>query len=154
MSYSKNYSCKFMQANLWHYKLFQFQLFFWIWKVWKVRGKITKTWISQEWRELFRWKNIFQFLKGYHLVKKLKFEEIAQDLSTQFVQNWYPKFTSNLTIFVRFILKLSSYFKTGTIFWVILKNIRLPWIQAKMQPKSQQVEWTRQIFSRKIAKNY
>ena len=85
-------------------------------------------------------------------MKKLKFEEIAQDLSTQFVQNWYPKFTSNLTIFVRFILKLSSYFKTGTIFWVILKNIRLPWIQAKMQPKSQQVEWTRQIFAEKLPK--
>ena len=54
-SYSKNYVCKFMQANLWHYKLFHFHLRFWIWKVWKGRGKITKKWISRERKELFRW---------------------------------------------------------------------------------------------------
>ena len=37
LSYSKNYICKFMQANSWHHKLFHFRLFFWIWKVWKWR---------------------------------------------------------------------------------------------------------------------
>ena len=59
MSYSKNYICKFMQANSWHHKLFHFHLSFWIWKVWKGRGKITKIWISQEWKELFRWNKKF-----------------------------------------------------------------------------------------------
>ena len=33
-------------------------------------NKNTKTWISQEWKELFRWnkKSFSCFLKGYHLV--------------------------------------------------------------------------------------
>ena len=35
LSYSKNYTCIFMQANSWHHKLIHFHLFFWIWKVWK-----------------------------------------------------------------------------------------------------------------------
>ena len=38
LSYSNNYISKFMPANLWH-KLFHFRLSFWIWKVWKGRGK-------------------------------------------------------------------------------------------------------------------
>ena len=42
LSYSKNYICKFMQANSWHHKLFHFRLSFWIWKVWKGREKIQK----------------------------------------------------------------------------------------------------------------
>ena len=53
LSYSKNYICKFMQANLWH-KLFHFHLPFWIWTVWKGREKITKNWISRERKELFQ----------------------------------------------------------------------------------------------------
>ena len=40
--------CKFMQASLWHHKLFHFHLPFWIWKVWKGRDKIKKIWISRE----------------------------------------------------------------------------------------------------------
>ena len=40
--YSKNSSCKFMQANSWHHKLLHFYLAFWIWKVWKGREKILK----------------------------------------------------------------------------------------------------------------
>ena len=38
------------------------------------RGKITKIWISGEWKELFRWnkKHFSTFLKGYHLTKKNK----------------------------------------------------------------------------------
>ena len=60
MSYSKTYTCKFMLTNSSHHKLFHFHLFFWIWKVWKGREKITKIWISQERKELFRWNgNIF-----------------------------------------------------------------------------------------------
>ena len=35
LSYSKNYTCKFMLANSWHHKLFHFHLSFRIWKVWK-----------------------------------------------------------------------------------------------------------------------
>ena len=42
LSYSKNYICKFMQANSWHHKFFHFHLPFWIWKVWRARGKILK----------------------------------------------------------------------------------------------------------------
>ena len=74
LSYSKNCTWKLMQTNSWQHKLFHFHLSFWIWKVWKGRGKITKIWISRERKKLFRWnKNHFsQFLNGYHLVKKLK----------------------------------------------------------------------------------
>ena len=74
MSSSKDYICKFMQANLWHHKLVHFHFPFWIWKVWKRREKITKIWISSEQKEPFRWnKKIFsKFLKGYHLMKKIK----------------------------------------------------------------------------------
>ena len=74
LSYSKNYICKFMQANSWHHKLFQFHLSFWVWKMWKVRQKITKTWISREQNKFFWWnkKHFSQFLKSYHLVKKKK----------------------------------------------------------------------------------
>ena len=71
-SYSKNYTCKVMQASSWHHKLFYFHLFFCIWKAWKERGKITKIWISRERKELFRWnkKHFSQFLKENHLAKK------------------------------------------------------------------------------------
>ena len=55
LSYSKNYICKFMQANSWHHKLFYFHLPFWIWKVWKGRETSTKNRIYREPKELFRW---------------------------------------------------------------------------------------------------
>ena len=66
-----------------------------------------------------------------------------------------PKFALISQIYLKFsfLRKFSSYFKTGTIFWVILKeNIYLPWFQAKMQPESQQLEWTRQKFAQKLPK--
>ena len=77
LSYSKNYTCKLMQANSWRHILFYFHLFFWIWKVWKGRGEITKSWISRERKKLFRWnkKHFSQFLKGYHVAKKEKFDK-------------------------------------------------------------------------------
>ena len=55
-----------MQANWWQYKFFHFLLPFWIWKVWKGREKITKTWISWERKELFRWneKHFHSFWKA------------------------------------------------------------------------------------------
>ena len=51
----ETYICKFMLVNLWYHELFYFHLSFWIWKVWKLREKITKNWIYWELRELFRW---------------------------------------------------------------------------------------------------
>ena len=72
LSYSNNYTCKFMPANSWHHKLFHSHLLFWNWKVWKGTGKITQIWTSGETKKLFRWnkKHFLQFLMGYHLVKK------------------------------------------------------------------------------------
>ena len=72
LSYSKNCTWKLMQTNSWQHKLFHFHLSFWIWKVWKGRGKITKTWISRKRKEFFRSnkKHFSQFLKVYHLVEK------------------------------------------------------------------------------------
>ena len=55
LSYSKNYACKFMQANSWHHKLFHFHLSFRIWKVRKGKEKIQKILISWERKELFKW---------------------------------------------------------------------------------------------------
>ena len=60
-----------MQVNSWHYKLFRFHLSFWIWKVWKGRKKSQKSgYLENENSFLDEIKNIFQFLMGYHLVKK------------------------------------------------------------------------------------
>ena len=72
LSYSKNCTWKLMQTNSWQHKLFHFHLSFWIWKVWKGRGEITKTWISRKRKEFFRSnkKYFSQFLKVYHLVEK------------------------------------------------------------------------------------
>ena len=71
--YSKNYICKFMQANSWHQKLFHFHLSFWVWKAWKVREKRQKCeYLENEkslledeiknifhrfWRAIIWWKN-------------------------------------------------------------------------------------------------
>ena len=68
LSYSKNYSCKFMQVNLWHHKLFHFHLPFWIWKVWKGREfeylEKEKSFLDEIknifdsfWRPIIWWKN-------------------------------------------------------------------------------------------------
>ena len=76
-------------------------------------------------------------------------------MDTQFVQNVprCPKFTSNLAIFGSFLQKFSSYFKTGTIFWVFLKrSICLPSFLAKMWWESQRLGWTRQNFAPKLPK--
>ena len=62
LSYSKNYTCKFMEF-----------LSFWIGKLCKGTWKIMKIWISQEQKELF-WSNKkhfnHKFLKSNHLVRK------------------------------------------------------------------------------------
>ena len=99
LSYSKNYICKFMQANLWNHKLFHFRFPFWIWKVWTGREKITKVWISLERKKLFRWnKNHFsKFLKAQHLKKK-KFDKKyrTQALITVVSSSQYLKSDSHL----------------------------------------------------------
>ena len=76
-SYFKNYTWKFMQVISWNHKLFHLHLSFWIWKVRKGRGKYPKLRISLDKKELFRWnkKYFLQFLKGYHLVEKSKFDK-------------------------------------------------------------------------------
>ena len=49
LSYSKNYICKFMQANSWHHKLFHFHLSFWI-------CKVVHNWLLSNWSRLLNWK--------------------------------------------------------------------------------------------------
>ena len=70
LSYSKNYICKFMQANSWHHKLFHFHLSFLIWKVWKGKKLQKLEYLENEKSFLDEIKNFSWFLKGYHLVKK------------------------------------------------------------------------------------
>ena len=78
LSYSKNYICKFMQANSWHHKLFHFHLSFWVWKVWKGRWKgrenITKILISREPKELLNRnkKTFFIVFEELSFGKKIK----------------------------------------------------------------------------------
>ena len=66
MSYSKYYTCKFVQANSWHHELFHFHLSFWIWKRKNYkhlnisRMKIAfymKKNIHSFWRAITWWKN-------------------------------------------------------------------------------------------------
>ena len=72
-SYSKNYICKFMQANSWHHKLSHFHLSFWIQKLWKGKEKITKILVSQEGKKLFRCnKNIFMIFEALSFGEKIK----------------------------------------------------------------------------------
>ena len=71
LSYSKNYTFKFMQANSWHHKLFHFHLSFWIWKVRKEEKLQKLEYLEYEKSFLDEIKKHFsQFLKGYDLVKK------------------------------------------------------------------------------------
>ena len=55
LSYSKNYISKFMEANSWHHKLFQFHLSFWVWEVWKGRKKIQNCEYLENKKSIFRW---------------------------------------------------------------------------------------------------
>ena len=74
LSCSKNYTCKFMQASSWHDKLFHFYFFFWIRKVRKGRGKITKVWVSRERKEKYAYSassRLWLYLET-HLEKSLQ----------------------------------------------------------------------------------
>ena len=60
LSYSKNYISNFMQANSWHHELLHFHLSSWIWKVWKMRERITKLEYLKNEKSFFNeMKNIF-----------------------------------------------------------------------------------------------
>ena len=60
LSYYKNYTWKFMQANSWHHKFFHVHSSFWIWKVRKRRGKLQKFEYFENKRSfLYEMKNIF-----------------------------------------------------------------------------------------------
>ena len=113
MSYSKSYTCKFMQASSWHRKLFHVHLFFWISKVWKGRGKI-------------KIKNEKSFLdeikvKNYHLVKNF-IESINQSInqSISISQNnifsnikWLPIYLQQLSM-LWMLLKITIWLKVVT----------------------------------------
>ena len=60
LSYSKNYICKFIQANSWQYKLFHFHLSFWIWKLWEEEILQKMHYLGNEKRFLDEIKNIFR----------------------------------------------------------------------------------------------
>ena len=65
-----------MQDNSWHHKLFYFHFHFWIWKWGKEAEKLHKVEsLGNEKCFLDETKNIFQFLMGYHLVKKKFFDK-------------------------------------------------------------------------------
>ena len=70
LTYSKNFTCKFMQAKSWHH-FFSFSFPLLILQNVERKGNIT-IWISWEWKKLFRWNKKYfpQFLMGCHLVKK------------------------------------------------------------------------------------
>ena len=55
------YASQFM-----NHKLFHFHLSLWIWKVWKGRKKITKSWISRERNKFFNWnkKHFYSFSRA------------------------------------------------------------------------------------------
>ena len=60
-----------MQDNSWHHKLFHFHLSFWIWKLWEEREKLQKfEYLKNKKSFLDEIKIVFQFLKGFYLVKK------------------------------------------------------------------------------------
>ena len=86
LSYSKHYTCKFMQANSrWHHKLFHFHLSFCIWKVWRRRKKITRIRISRERKELFRWnKKHFTVFEVLLFGEKIKIWQKIVDTTFKF----------------------------------------------------------------------
>ena len=54
---------------------------FWIWKVWKGRGKITKIWISRERKEKIKiWKN-----KNLIKIADTRFNDLSDDLTTNVI---------------------------------------------------------------------
>ena len=65
-----------MQANVWHHQFSTFICLFESGKSGKEEEKIQKfEYLENEKSFLDEMKNIFQFLKGYHLVKKKKIDK-------------------------------------------------------------------------------
>ena len=123
LSYSKNYVCKFMKANIWHHKLFHFHLSFSVWKVWKGREKITKIWISPEQKELFRWnKKIFHsfwrsiiWWKNKNLMKNSgRSKNLRKKLHLRYLTEFNAPLRS-CTLFLCLHFDLNSYIPDGNI---------------------------------------
>ena len=138
MSYSKNCICKFMQANSWHHKLFQFHLSFWVWKVWKGREKIQKCEYRKNeksfldeiknmnifhsfWRAIIWWKNKNWIKNSGHKLKvgvgvhlKKKGSSLRQPLKSEFLFwinfNWNGWETTCINI-LQFLFQIFSLFK-------------------------------------------
>ena len=77
LSYYKKYICKFMKANSWHHKLFDFHLSIWIWKAWKGRKKNYKNLNISRTERAFsiKWKTFFIVFEGLSFGEKWKFDK-------------------------------------------------------------------------------
>ena len=84
LSYSKNYICKFMQANSWHRKLFHFHFAFWNWKCRKEEKKLQKfEYLKNEKNFLDELKIFFIFFEGLSFGKKIRIWWKIADTSFQ-----------------------------------------------------------------------
>ena len=146
LSYFKNYICRFVQANSGYHKLFHFHLSFCIWRVWKVRKKITKIWISRERKELFRWnkKHFSEILKGYHLDTSFK-RDSSSVFSCKFCKFFTEPFWTTasevlqwtnrnqvFSIFEHVLLRLSNVmnimnFAIGKLYFAKLARVSFLW---------------------------
>ena len=78
-----------MQANSWHLKLFHFNLFFWIWKVWKGIEKIKKIeHLEKEKSFLDEIKTFFTVFEGLSFGEKIKIWE--KIVGTSFKDKIFP----------------------------------------------------------------
>ena len=118
-----------MQNNSWNYKLFHFHLSFWTWLVWKRRAKITKTWISRERKEPFRW-NFFIVFQGLSLGEKIKIWWKISDTSFKYhkEQSW----STGMEKTRNFLRVLSMHSKTET--YLALKSFPGPQLEAYSEP--------------------
>ena len=119
MSYSKNYICKFMQANWLHHKLFHFHLSFWIWEAWKRRQKIQKLeYLENEKSFLNEIKNTFHSLwraiiwwKNKNLLKNSKYKPISVATPLNYIvfrlkKKKYRRKSGDIELLVAHYLKL------------------------------------------------
>ena len=134
LSYSKNHINKFMQADLWHYKLFHFHLPLWIWKVWKGREKWQKCeYLENEksfldeiknifhsfWRPIIWWKNKkmikkadtsfnpSKFLNSWHSMCDPEIHDVLSELHSALLSK------SALSVIIGLLLTDSKLFKTS-----------------------------------------
>ena len=97
---------KFMQVSFRHHKLFYFHLSFWIWKVWKGRGKKYKKWNILRTKKAFtmKEKTFFIVFEGLSIgEKKTKIKKMADTSLTFFFEYCY--FKKNQENFWNFLLQ-------------------------------------------------